>query len=95
VTLFILAKSVNSPGAPVAVLRTTTGSWPVRFQLDDTLAMMPERKLSTAGEVTIEARVSKSGQAVPQSGDLIGVTNPLDPAAAKPVRIVIEREIGS
>ena len=93
-TLFILAKSVNSPGAPVAVLRTTTGSWPVKFELNDTLAMFPERKLSTAGKVTVEARVSKSGQATPQTGDLLGVTTPLDAAAAKPVRIVIERVIG-
>jgi cytochrome c-type biogenesis protein CcmH/NrfG len=93
-TLFILAKSVNSPGAPVAVLRTTTGSWPVKFELNDTLSMFPERKLSTAGKVTVEARVSKSGQATPQTGDLLGVTNPLDAAAAKPVRIVIERVIG-
>jgi cytochrome c-type biogenesis protein CcmH/NrfG len=94
-TLFILAKSVDSPGAPVAILRTTTGNWPVRFELNDTLAMMPDRKLSTAGMVTIEARVSKSGQAMPQSGDLLGVSTALDPAAGKPVRIVIERVIGS
>lgn len=93
-TLFILARSVNSPGPPVAILRTTTGSWPVRFELNDTLAMIPERKLSTAGAVTIEARVSKSGQATPQTGDLLGVTDPLDPATAKSVRIVIERVIG-
>jgi cytochrome c-type biogenesis protein CcmH/NrfG len=94
-TLFILAKSVNSPGAPVAVLRTTTGSWPVKFELNDTLSMVPNRKLSSAGMVTIEARVSKSGQALPQSGDLLGVTAPLDPTAGKPVRIVIERILGS
>jgi cytochrome c-type biogenesis protein CcmH/NrfG len=94
-TLFIVAKSLNSPGPPVAILRTTTGSWPVRFELNDSLAMIPSRKLSTAGTVTIEARVSKSGQAMPQSGDLLGVTAPLDPAAGKPVRIVIERVIGS
>ncbi len=94
-TLFIVAKSVNSPGPPVAILRTTTGNWPVSFELNDALAMMPDRKLSTAGLVTIEARVSKSGQAMPQSGDLLGVTTPLDPAAGKPVRIVIERVIGS
>ncbi|MGO9804209.1 MAG: tetratricopeptide repeat protein [Steroidobacteraceae bacterium] len=94
-TLFIVAKSVNSPGPPVAILRTTTGNWPVTFELTDALAMMPDRKLSTAGLVTIEARVSKSGQAMPQSGDLLGVTAPVDPAAGKPVRIVIERVIGS
>jgi cytochrome c-type biogenesis protein CcmH len=93
-TLYIFAKSVDSPGAPVAVLRTTTGSWPVKFELNDTLAMFPERKLSTAGKVTVEARISKSGQATPQSGDLQGVTEPLNAAEGKPVRIVIERVIG-
>jgi len=93
-TLFIVAKSVDSPGPPVAVLRTTTGSWPVKFELNDTLAMFPERKLSTAGKVTVEARVSKSGQATPQTGDLLGVTNPLNAAEGKPVRIIIERVIG-
>ena len=93
-TLFILAKSVNSPGAPVAILRLTTGTWPVSFQLDDTLAMLPERKLSTAGPVTIEARTSRSGQAMPAPGDFQGATAPLDPTAGKPVRVVIQRVIG-
>jgi hypothetical protein len=93
-TLFILAKSVNSPGAPVAILRTTTGEWPVPFQLDDTQSMMPDRKLSTAGMVTIEARTSKTGQAMPAPGDFQGVTEPLDPHAGKPVHIVIQRVIG-
>lgn len=93
-TLFILAKSVNSPGAPVAILRTTTGSWPLQFQLDDSLAMLPSRKLSSAGVVTIEARTSKTGQAMPAPGDFQGVTTPLDPSAGKPVRIVMQRVIG-
>ena len=93
-TLFIVAKSVNSPGPPVAILRTTTDAWPVHFRLDDTQAMMPQRKLSTAGPVTIEARTSKSGQAMPERGDFQGVTTQLDPAAGKPIRIVIERVIG-
>jgi len=93
-TLFIVAKSVNSPGPPVAILRTTTDAWPVRFHLDDSQSMLPQRKLSTAGAVTIEARTSKSGQAMPERGDFQGVTTQLDPAAGKPVRIVIERVIG-
>jgi len=93
-TLFILAKSVKSPGPPVAILRTTTGSWPVQFQLDDTQSMLPDRKLSTAGLVTIEARTSKSGQAMPAPGDFQGATAPLDPHAGKPVHVVIQRVIG-
>ncbi len=93
-TLFILAKSVKSPGPPVAILRTTTGTWPLPFQLDDTQSMLPDRKLSTAGLVTIEARTSKTGQAMPAPGDFQGVTVPLDPHAGKPVRVVIQRVIG-
>jgi len=93
-TLFIVAKSVASPGPPVAILRTTTGTWPLQFQLDDSQAMLPTRRLSTAGTVTIEARTSRTGQAMPAAGDFQGVTAPLDPAAAKPVRVVIQRVIG-
>ena len=93
-TLFIVAKSVRSPGAPVAIMRTTTGSWPVTFQLDDSQAMMPGRNLSSAGTVTVEARTSKTGQAMPAPGDFQGVTPQFDPASAKPVRIVIQRVIG-
>ena len=93
-TLFIVAKSVNSPGPPVAILKTATGTWPLQFQLDDSQAMVPTRKLSTAGPVTIEARTSKTGQAMPAAGDFQGVTPQLDPAAGKPVRVVIQRVIG-
>ena len=93
-TLFIVAKSVNSPGPPVAIWRTTTSTWPLAFHLDDTQAMLPSRKLSTAGVVTIEARTSRTGQAMPAPGDFQGVTAQFDPAAGKPVRIVIQKVIG-
>jgi cytochrome c-type biogenesis protein CcmH len=93
-TLFIVAKSVSSPGPPVAILRTTTGTWPLQFQLDDSQAMLPSRRLSTAGAVTIEARTSRTGQAMPAAGDFQGVIGPIDPAAGKPVRVVIQRVIG-
>ena len=93
-TLFIVAKSVNSPGPPVAIFRTTTGAWPLQFQLDDSQAMLPSRRLSTAGAVTIEARTSRTGQAMPAAGDFQGVTAQFDPAAGKPVRVVIQRVIG-
>ena len=44
--VFIYAKAVDAPGPPVAVMRTVTGTWPLRFTLDDSMAMMPDRKLS-------------------------------------------------
>jgi len=93
-TLFIVAKSVNSAGPPVAIIKTATGAWPLQFRLDDSQAMVPTRKLSTAGAVTIEARTSRTGQAMPAAGDFQGVTPQFDPAAGKPVRVVIQRVIG-
>jgi hypothetical protein len=89
-TLFIVAKSVDSPGVPVAVVRGAVGAWPVRFTLDDSKSMFPGRNLSSAGHVTIEARISKSGQALPASGDLLGSTGPVNPADHAPLKILID-----
>ncbi len=93
-TLFIVAKSINSPGAPVAVVRTQTGQWPLKFRLDDSLAMLPERRLSTAGPVTVEARVSQGGTAASQAGDLQSAPASVDPRSGKSVHLVIDHIIG-
>jgi hypothetical protein len=92
-TLFIIAKSINSPGPPVAVLRATVGDWPMKFSLDDSLAMLPGRNLSSAGAVMIEARISRRGQPLPASGDLQGSTGPVNPAEHAPVNILIDRVV--
>lgn len=93
-TLFIYAKAADSPGPPLAVLRTSTGVWPVSFRLDDTLAMIPARKLSSFDKVIVEARISRSGQATPAPGDLYVVSPVLRPADGKTLRLVISREVG-
>jgi hypothetical protein len=92
-TLFIIAKSVNSPGPPVAVLRGSVGDWPMKFSLDDSLAMLPGRNLSSAGPVMIEARISVRGQPLPASGDLQGSVGPLNPSEHAPLNILIDRII--
>jgi hypothetical protein len=92
-TLFIVAKAVGAPGPPVGVMRTTTGQWPVRFRLDDSSAMVPGRTLSSAGSVTVEARVSQGGMATPQPGDFqsgVITVNPHDPRS---VRLLIDHVI--
>ncbi len=92
-TLFIVAKSVDSPGMPVAVFRGNVGSWPLKFTLDDTQSMMPGRNLSSAGRVTVEARISQNGQAIPSPGDLQGTTGIINPSDHKPLNIVIDKVI--
>jgi cytochrome c-type biogenesis protein CcmH len=92
-TLFIVAKSVDAPGVPVAVLRGSVGSWPLKFTLDDSQSMLPGRNLSRAGRVTVEARISRKGQAQPAAGDLQGSSGVIDPAARRPLKILIDRVI--
>jgi cytochrome c-type biogenesis protein CcmH len=58
---------------PVAVLRLSARDLPARFVLDDSAAMTPERPLSRFSSVFVEVRVSASGEAAPQPGDLYGV----------------------
>jgi cytochrome c-type biogenesis protein CcmH len=93
-TLFIYAKAADSPGPPLAVLRTTVGAWPVTFRLDDSMAMVPSRRLSQFDRVVIEARISRSGQATPAAGDLYVTSPVLRPAAGTRLALVINREIG-
>jgi hypothetical protein len=93
-TLFIIAKALDSPGIPVAIVRTTTSRWPMSFTLNDASAMVPDRKLSTAGSVTVEARVSRSGTATPQPGDFQSVVMTVNPRERKAVRLLIDHVIG-
>jgi cytochrome c-type biogenesis protein CcmH len=93
-TLFIYAKAADAPGPPLAVMRTTANNWPVAFRLDDSMAMVPSRKLSQFDKVVIEARISHTGQAAPAAGDLYVTSDVLRPTAGKKLALVINREIG-
>ena len=76
-TVFIYATAVSGSRMPVAIVRTTVAALPFDFVLDDSTAMNPNAKLSSMTEVTVQVRVSKSGQAVPQPGDVIGSVSPV------------------
>lgn len=91
-TLFIFARAEGGPRVPLAVLRGGARELPKDFVLDDSMAMAPNMKLSTAGPVRIEARVSKTGNAMPQPGDLVGASGVVKPGA-RDVKIVIDRAL--
>jgi cytochrome c-type biogenesis protein CcmH len=90
-TLFVFARAANGPKMPLAVMRVPLpAKWPFQFELTDTMAMAPGMNLSSFAEVTIEARISKSGNASVQTGDLQGITQPIAPPQ-KGVKIVIDK----
>ena len=90
-TLFVFAREMGGPPMPVSIVRATKKDLPFTFQLDDSTSPMPSRKLSGAGAVVIVARLSKSGQAMPQSGDLEGTSQPVK-SGVDGITIVIDRE---
>jgi cytochrome c-type biogenesis protein CcmH len=90
-TVFIFARAVDGPRFPLAVLRKQVKDLPATFTLDDSMAMMPNAKLSDFPQVLVGARISKSGSATPGVGDLEGITEPLKPGA-KNVKIRINSQ---
>lgn len=90
-TLFVFAREMNGPPMPVSIVRSTKQDLPFTFRLDDSTSPMPSRKLSDAGTVVIVARLSKSGEAMPQSGDLEGMSQPVK-SGVDGVTVVIDRE---
>lgn len=69
-TVFVYARPAAGSKMPLAILRKRGADLPLDFTLDDSLAMSPAALLSSASEVIVSARVSKSGSASPQRGDL-------------------------
>ncbi|WP_408595427.1 c-type cytochrome biogenesis protein CcmI [Limnohabitans sp.] len=80
-TVFVYATPVTGSRMPLAIVRTTAAKLPFDFVLDDSTAMNPAAKLSDAQEVTVRVRISKSGQATQQAGDLGVSVSPVKPGS--------------
>lgn len=76
-TLFVFARPAEGARMPLAILRKQVKDLPLDFLLDDSLAMSPAARLSGTGRVIVGARISKSGNAMPQPGDLQGLSAPV------------------
>ncbi len=92
-TVFIFARAVEGPPMPLAAMRKQVRDLPLTVTLDDSMAMMPQLKLSNFNEVRVGARISKSGAVGAQSGDLQGEISPVSTASDEAIQVTIDQLI--
>jgi cytochrome c-type biogenesis protein CcmH len=87
-SVFIFARAVSGPPAPLAAKRLTVADLPVTVELGDADAMMPQLKLSNFPEVQLVARISRAGQ--PTAGEWVGRSGPLASTTTAPQTLTID-----
>ncbi len=92
-TVFIYAQAINGPQMPIAIIRKKVSDLPIQAILDDSMAMTPSNKLSDHNQVKLTARISKSGNATAESGDLIGRLDTIQTDTNKVINLNIDKKI--
>jgi len=91
--VFVFAKAALGMPAPLAVKKLTVADLPTTVVLDDSMAMMAGHSLSSKDQVIVGARVSRSGAPMSQTGDLQGLSQPLDPHSTAKTSIMINQVV--
>jgi len=90
-TLFVFARAVDGPPMPLAVARLKASDLPAKITLIDAMAMTPAMTLSKFPKVSVTARISKTGNAMPQAGDLESVPVEVATDSHAPVALTIDK----
>jgi cytochrome c-type biogenesis protein CcmH len=92
-TLFVFARATEGPPMPLAAVKGTAGDLPAAITLDDTAMLRSGDKLSQYAELTITARITRSGQPMAASGDMQSDSVTVRPGYDKSVSLVINQRI--
>lgn len=90
-TLFVFAKAAQGPPMPLAVRKLPGAQLPLEIILNDSMAMMPQMKLSLFDQWVVTARVSASGGVKAESGDWEGSRPVSRVESAQPIDLRIDR----
>lgn len=90
-TLFVFARAVEGPPMPLAVARLKASDLPAKVTLTDAMVMTPAMTLSKFTKVSVAARISKSGNAMPQAGDLESAPVEVATDSHAPIALTIDK----
>jgi cytochrome c-type biogenesis protein CcmH len=91
-TVFIFVRAADGPRMPLAVARVTVDELPYDFHLDDSMAMVPDKRISDFQQLVVGARVSGTGTAGRTSGDLEGFSTRVGPVSSG-IQVLIDRRV--
>jgi cytochrome c-type biogenesis protein CcmH len=91
--LYVFAKAASGPPMPLAIARMKASDLPTTVTLTDGMGMLPSMKLSQFPQVIVGARISKSGNAIAQSGDLQTLSPPLPSTRSEPLTLTIDQVV--
>lgn len=88
-SIFVIARKPGGPPMPVAVEKRSVQELPLTVTLDDSDGPMPTQRLSALKEVEVIARLSASGNAMRQAGDIESAPVRVSLPAQQPVELTI------
>ena len=88
--VFVFARAEEGPRMPLAAMRATVADLPLNFRLDDSMALAGGRRISDFASVSVEARITRAGNASTSSGDLFGRIAGVKPGNRR-LRLVIDQ----
>ena len=90
--VLVYAKATEGPRMPLAIERLPADELPATITLDGSKAMLEGMSLNEFEHIVVTARISQTGQAVPKSGELFGVSPTLDILETFSTHVEIDRE---
>ena len=92
-TVFVFAKAAQGPAMPLAIMRLTAAQLPASVTLTDGMGMVPSLTLSQFPQIVLGARISKSGNAMAQPGDLQTLSAAMASTQTEPVQLTIDQRV--
>ncbi|SFV69719.1 Cytochrome c heme lyase subunit CcmH [hydrothermal vent metagenome] len=88
--VMIYARATNGSRMPIAIKKIRASQLPTTITLTDNDAVMPTRKLSQMREVFVFVRLSKTGQAMQQKGDVVVKSKAINPQSNTTIKLLIK-----